>query len=178
MNCHSVGLHSFPVSFENNLYRRIFYAAKNHNLWKVDPLEVAIHPHHVDIRITVLDGILHNCLYKKDDNGSAFFSFVWDSVILNGKGGFKAIGEEKLSLVSQTPHKKGQQIIMKACELHTVFISKGKKAVWLVEEYIPTCDYFPINYSNWDLTKWNPEGLYMEVSDDVKNYYIGKYINQ
>jgi len=177
LNCHSVGLHSFPISFENNLYERIFYADTNHRLWKENPLEVAIHPHHVDIKITVLEGTLYNCLYKEESNGDRWKTFVWDSVILNGKGGFKDSGYGHLQFISKTPYKQGEEILMKACELHTVFVEKGKKCVWLIEEEIPTCEYFPLNYSNWDLTKWTPKNLYIEVSDEVKNKFISPYIN-
>jgi hypothetical protein len=65
---------------------------------------------------------------------------------------------------------------MKACELHTVQIEKGKRCVWLIEESIPTCDYFPINYSPHDLSTWKPDGLYIEVGDSVKENYIGKFL--
>lgn len=177
LNCHSVGLHSFPISFENDLYRRIFYAEEFHSLWKENPLEIAIHPHHVDITITVLDGVLYNCLYKKSDAGQQFNSFIWDSVIMNGIGGFKYLGDENLSLIHKKPYSKGESFSMVACELHTVFIEQGKKCVWLVEEKIPSCDYFPVNYSNHDLSNWTPEGLYKEVPDEVRNAFIGEYIS-
>ena len=62
LNCHSVGLHSFPISFENGLYKRVFYADSKHFMWR--PFEIAVHPHHVDIRITVLEGALFNPIFK------------------------------------------------------------------------------------------------------------------
>ena len=49
LNCHSVGLHSFPITFENGLYRRVFYADTDHQMWR--QFEVVVHPHHVDIKI-------------------------------------------------------------------------------------------------------------------------------
>lgn len=73
LNCHSVGLHSFPISFENGLYKRIFYADT-------------------------------------------------------------------------------------------------------IEETKPTCDYFPFNYSPYDLSQWSSEGLYIEVDESVKQKYISKYL--
>lgn len=178
LNCHSIGLHSFPVSITEKLYKRIFYASTLHNLWKEKPLEIAIHPHHVDIKITVLDGTLYNCLYEQSDTGYLWGKYTWDSVILNGTGGFKFIGTELLKLTSKIPYSAGESVIMKACEMHTVFVEKGKLAVWLIEESIPTCEYFPVNYSNTDLTKWTAEGLYQEVDDETKLSFIGKYLNQ
>lgn len=175
LNCHSVGLHSFPVSFENGLYKRIFYADTNHNLWKVDPLEIAIHPHHVDIKITVLDGVLLNNIYRVSTRGEIFKSFLWDSHILNGKGGFKRIGEERLQQVSCDIYSAGKSAIMKSCELHTVFVRKGAKAVWMIEEEMASCGYNPINYSNWNLENWTPEGLYIPTTNEVRERYISEY---
>lgn len=175
LNCHTIGLHSFPISFENGLYRRIFYADVNHQMWK--PIEIAIHPHHVDIKITILDGELFNPLYLIDDeNGDEFKMFQWSSHIRDGVGGFKSMGNARLRQVSNNIYGKGDYTFMKACELHTVQIQKGQMCVWLIEEDIPTCEYFPINYSRRDLSKWTADGLYKEVGDDIKHQYIGKYI--
>ena len=65
---------------------------------------------------------------------------------------------------------------MKSCELHTVQVNKNQKCVWLIEEQIPSCEYFPINYSPNDLTKWNSDGLYIEVNDVYRNELIKHYI--
>lgn len=175
LNCHSVGLHSFPISLENGVYRRVFYADSNHNLWKTDPLEIAIHPHHVDIKITVLDGVLYNMLYEEDKDGEMFMAFRWNSVILNGKGGFEKTGKAPLSVAGARGYRAGETTYMKACELHTVYVEKGEKAVWLIEESVPTCEYFPVNYSNRDLSSWRPEGLYVETDDRTKEKFIGRY---
>jgi len=174
LHCHTKGLHSFPVSFVNGLYKRIFYADEDHNLWR--PIELAIHPHHVDIKITVFEGELFNPIYKADINGKVFNAFKWNSHILNGNGGFECIGTERLTLHSHIKYGAGESVTMKACELHTVFVEKGKKCVWLIEETKPTCEYFPINYSPYDLANWKPDGLYVEVSDTVKEKYIGEYL--
>lgn len=175
LNCHSIGLHSFPISLsENRLYKRIFYADFNHNMWK--PFEIAIHPHHVDIKITVLEGELFNPLYELNEIGEIFKKYRWNSHILNGKGGFEYLGEQSLKQISNFKYCKNETVIMKACELHTVQIEKGKKCVWLIEESKPTCDYFPINYSKNDLKNWNTNGLYIECNETVKQNYINKYL--
>lgn len=175
LNCHSIGIHSFPISFKNGLYKRVFYADENHLMWR--PIEVAIHPHHVDIKITVLEGELYNPIYQIHKNGELFKKFRWNSHILNGNGGFEYLGQERLRQLSNNKYESGEVVLMKACELHTVQIEKGKVCVWLVEESIPTCDYFPVNYSPYDLSQWTPDGLYLEVDDKVKEKYIGKYLN-
>lgn len=174
LNCHSIGLHSFPISYENGLYKRIFYADENHWLWK--PIELAIHPHHADIKITVLEGELFNPLYEVNEKGEEIKKYKWVSHILNGNGGFEFLGVEKLRQVSNNKYKNGESTTMKACELHTIQIEKGKICVWVIDEEIPTCDYFPINYSHTDLAEWNSNGLYIEASDSVKEKYIGQYL--
>ncbi len=174
LNCHCIGLHSFPISLdENGLYKRVFYADTNHELWK--PIQIAIHPHHVDIKITVLDGELYNPMYQINENGELFNKYLWNSHILNCKGGFEFLGLEKLMQISNFKYSVGESIIMKACELHTVYVEKNKICVWLIEESIPTCDYFPINYSNNDLGNWNANGLYIDVEDNIKREYLSKY---
>jgi hypothetical protein len=174
LNCHAVGLHSFPISFENGLYKRIFCTDIYHQMWR--PIELAIHPHHVDIKITVLQGHIYNPIYRIDDKGTPLYKYQWNSHILNGRGGFESKGIERIALISNEVLLEGDTTIMKACELHTVQIDKHVESVWLIEESIPTCDYFPINYSPHDLTKWTPDGLYQEVNDIVKMRYISKFL--
>ena len=175
LNCHSIGLHSFPISLsEKGLYKRIFYADNNHNLYK--PFEIAVHPHHVDIKITVLEGELYNPIYELSNEGILTNKYLWNSHILNGKGGFEYLGEQYLKEISRNCYKKHNSVIMKACELHTVFVEESKICVWLIEESVPTCEYFPINYSPYDLTKWNSEGLYQECSNEIRDSYISRYV--
>lgn len=175
LNCHCIGLHSFPVELSaEGMYKRIFYADTDHELWK--PVVLAIHPHHVDIKITVLEGELCNPIYELDDEGEEFKKFLWNSHILNGNGGFEYLGKQGLNCVSRYVYSEGKSVVMKACELHTVQVEPNSKCVWMIEESRPTCDYFPINYSKNDLEKWNTDGLYIEVSDKVKGDYIGKYL--
>lgn len=176
LNCHVIGLHSFPISYVNGLYKRVFYADTNHELWK--DFAIAIHPHHVDIKITILDGVLTNKTYKKldkADKGIIINEYKWNSHILNGNGGFEFIDTAILRHGSNLKYSKGESFILKACELHTVFVEKGKACCWIVEESKPTCEYFPLTYSMNDLTKWNTEGLYQECGAITKDFYLSKY---
>lgn len=173
INCHVKGLHSFPISLDKNgFYRRIFYADYNHELHI--PFSIAIHPHHVDIKITVLKGELTNIIYDKAATEAPvlFSKFLWNSHILNGNGGFEFIGTEFLNHKSSKTYKRGDVISMKACELHTVYVEKGEVCVWLIEETVPTCEYFPINYSLHDLQNWTSDGLYIEADDSVKEAFL------
>lgn len=174
LNCHCIGLNSFPVSLNSDgFYRRIFCTDKYHELWK--PVILAIHPHHVDIKMTILDGELFNPIYEISDRGEVFKKFLWNSHILNGSGGFEYIGEQSIRQVSNIKHKAGDIIKMRACDLHTVQVEKNKTCTWLIEESKPCCDYFPINYSKRDLQNWKTEGLYIECDDQLRDKYIGEF---
>ena len=174
LNCHTIGVHSFPISFEDGLYKRIFYADSNHLLWK--PFEIAIHPHHVDIKITVFEGKLTNPIYEISEVGRVLNKYRWNSHLLNGNGGFEYLGKETLNCLSKIVYSAGETVTMKSCELHTVEVDMGEKCVWLIEESIPSCEYFPINYTRRDLSQWTPEGLYIEVDNAVRDQYISKYL--
>jgi hypothetical protein len=174
LNCHTIGLHSFPVSEKDGLYERIFITDTNHHLWK--PFEIAIHPHRVDLKITVLEGVLTNIIYEVSDKGLTLHKFKWNSHILHGSGGFELLGKEKLKIKSFKALRPKDSITMQACELHTVYVPLGEVCAWKIEESKPSCEYDPVNYSLYDLTKWRPDGLYIEVVDEVKECYIGKYL--
>ena len=175
LNCHCVGLHSFPISIDKHGYlKRIFYADVNHELHL--PIKIAIHPHHVDIKITVLDGKLSNFIYVVAENGAIFNKYEWQSEILTRDGCFTYLGYEYLYLKDIHGYTKGESFTMKSNELHTVFVDENKTAVWMVEESEPSFEYIPVNYSPHDLSEWTPEGLYIEVDDVVKQSYIGKYL--
>jgi len=178
LHCHTKNVHSFPLSYQDGLYKRIFVATEIHNLWR--SCEIAIHPHHVDLKITVLEGVLHNSLFRVvNDEGyryvDRFKKYKWNSHILNGSGGFEFIGEEDLQLLDYVGYEPFESFTMKACELHTVKVEQNKKCVWMVEEFKPSCEYSGFNYSRHDLTEWKPDGLYIEVDDSVAEEYIGKY---
>lgn len=180
LHCHSRNLHSFPISIENGFYKRVFYAEDNHNLYKCDPLEIAIHPHHADIKITVLEGVLVNRIFELTNTMDKYSpniwqSFKWNSHINTGAGGFERVGRVFLDQTRVDMINEGESVVMKACELHTVFTYRNEKCVWMIEESVPTCEYQPINYSNWDLTQWTPKGLYIEVGDEVKEKYLEPY---
>lgn len=177
LNCHVKGLHSFPIKCEDGLYERIFYAGYDHELYDMDA--IAVHPHHTDITIEVLEGILTNIIYIETDENDVrrekFKKYKWNSHILNGKGGFEFLGHQflKVDLDRTKSYVAGDVITMKACELHTVTVEEGMSCIWKITEAKPSCEYLPVNYSLRDLTKWSPEGLYEEVDDEVRNLYIG-----
>lgn len=174
LNCHVIGMHSFPVTETDNLYERIFTTTSDHVLHDTDKMQLAIHPHHVNITITVLKGVLTNIIYQLNPKGAIELDeYIFSSVIKNGYGGFKKIGTKNLVLVSEITYKKGDSFSMESCDMHTVRVPKGMESAWLVQEDVPTCDYFPVSYSDMDLERWNQLGMYQPVNDRVRDAFIG-----
>lgn len=166
LNCHVIGMHSFPITKSEDLYERIFVTGKNHELHPRDTFNLAIHPHHVNIKITVLKGELTNVIYRLDDEGELELGeYEFKSVINNGQGGFTKIGNKRLTKISENTYHPGESFSMESCDMHTVFVPEGMESAWLVQEDIPSCDYFPVSYSDQDLTKWDQSLLYRPAED-------------
>jgi len=120
-NCHVIGMHSFPITTSEGLYERIFTTSSNHVLHNREQLELAIHPHHVNIKITILKGKLTNVIYRLDEDGDIELGeFVFSSAIKNGAGGFKRIGSKRLRRISETTYKNGESFSMEACDAYSV----------------------------------------------------------
>lgn len=174
LNCHCVGVHSFPIDYVNGFYRRIYYADVHHELWKSS--SIAIHSHRFDLKITVLDGNLMNKIYEKSDYGDDYKKYSFESKLLGLPGKFKLVGHTKLKLNHSTWLSKGNCLSMSSDILHTVHVPRGRICAWLVEESKSKTVYKNEHYSKEPLELWNPYKLYKECSEQIKLFYIGKYV--
>lgn len=173
LNCHVIGMHSFPIKISGGLYQRVFTTTKEHVLHRRRPIPLAIHPHHVGIKITVLKGELTNVLYRLDDEGDLELGeFEYKSHIL-GKGGyFEYRKQQRLKMISEITYKEGESFFMESCDMHTVVVPERMESAWLVQEELPTCDYFPVSYSDQDLEEWDTVGLYLEITPEQAQKYL------
>jgi hypothetical protein len=177
LNCHTLGVHSVVLNEQNGYLTRMFFTTEDHVLWKNHcgmmtkewhPLSVAIHPHHVDIEIYPIWGLLWNVEFdvKKNKgynpNDCLLDVFKWTSSILNGKGGFKWSGEKILQLKEHRLMTWNRKYKMRSNDLHTVYVTRGQPAAWIIQESVATKVYDEITYSNVDLTKWTTDGLYQK----------------
>lgn len=176
LNCHSFGTHSFQIAEHEGLSKRIFYADYHHNLWK--PFEIAVHPNHTDIQITVLEGRLHNFIYEPSEKGMAVNKYKFLSAI-KGEGG--CFSWQNMAFITPTGSeviKAGQYTHMVASDLHTIYVEQGEKCIWQIVEYKATYAHSGMNYSPYDLSKWSSEGLYTSVDETVARKYIDKYVQR
>lgn len=192
LNCHTQGVHSFILDAKGDYLTRMFVAAPEHLLWQNHcgmmkkqwhPLSIAIHPHHVDIEIFPIFGLLWNVEFeiKKNkgfnQNDCMLDAFKWKSEILSGSGGFQWCGEKTLCLREHRSLLVRRKYYMKANDLHTVYVTKGQPAAWIIQEKVATRPYDGICYSNVDLTQWSATGLYRkpaleQISDILKEIDI------
>lgn len=181
-NCHAKGLYSIVLKkFENGKLLRMFYASKEHDLWKnnykeVGPrtqsLGVAIHSHHCDIQILGVHGRMVNIrcvvdktskVYKKQQK---LKSYKYTSSILNGKKNakFVEVGQENIKIKTVENINRGTAVHMNANELHTVYVEKGQEAAWFILEGAEDENYDSLCYSDDDLTKFQFEEYYKPIN--------------
>lgn len=185
LNCHVTGVHSLVLDQDESGYlTRMFIADKDHLLWHNGcgqtykgwmPLSVAIHPHHTDIEIFPVFGYLWNVEFSRKKHKAykqgqlSINRYSWRSEILGEGGKFRKSGSEILVLDKFRTLHCGFSYKMKSGALHTVYVTKGQVAAWVIKESEPADDYDHYNYSNADLTKWKPDGLYQKPTlDDIE----------
>lgn len=177
LNCHTKGLHSFIFEENKGFLTRLFVTDSSHDLWKNhcglralswDELSIAVHPHHVNIKVSPVYGEIWNVLLTKEKCNAYpinLFKYIYNSQILNERGGFEKIDNEDIYIKDYIPLSFPNYYNMKSSDLHTVFVERGKITAWIIEESLTTSSYDNITYSNADLTKWTPEGLYIKPTE-------------
>jgi hypothetical protein len=168
-NCHVNGVHSIVVRKYQEGLLRVFYTTPDHGLWKNQPgevMSVAIHSHHCDLALVPLFGAVHSLVFKKTTRGMFMNGYRFRSHIGTGSGSFERVAGAGLELVSRGVLCRGQSAVMRAADLHTVYVSKGSRAAWLVCEGREDPAYDSVCYTNADLGSWTPNGLYVPMTDE------------
>lgn len=187
LHCHCHGVHSLVLHEEDGYLTRMFVTDNDHVLWKNGcgqtykgwkPLTIAIHPHHCDIEIEIVNGFVwnaefsvkrHTCRNKEEVKLNAF---KWNTAI-GGEGYFDLVGTETLIMNKFRTMFLGQKYYMCSNELHTVYVTPTQNAAWIIRESPATRGYDRTVYSNQDLQTWTPKGLYIkptvnEIRDVLK----------
>lgn len=194
LNCHVPGLHSIVFLESPGKTIRMFIADKDHELYKneppfdrlerKDPMSLAFHSHHCNITIEMVQGSMTNYTITAGQGGLDTFelyAYQYISKINNGKGGFerryipivKPIFEIESSIQLSNPNDYGiSSLYLRAHELHTVYVDRGRTAAWFVYEGLESADYQEECYSNDPNLEedWTDEGLYqpMEKKDLIR----------
>lgn len=155
--------------------RRIFIATPKHTLWRNQPGEefsVGFHAHHCDLKIECLHGSMRN-VSPGVRAGRGFKEWRWESPIRGESGRFTATGREfdvhSLGMLMRA----GDEVRLRAQDLHTIFCPKARYAAWLVSEGREDPNYQPRCLTNADLQNWSPEGMYLPMVDRELRYWEG-----
>lgn len=167
-HCHARGVHSVVTEAgEDGRLRRVFVAMPEHELWRNapgrGPMSVGYHSHARDLELTALAGFVDNWLLVPGDD-LKLAGWRYRSHLRGEVGGF-----DRLSPV----HGYGvvcrplvTKLWLPAWVRHTIFVSRGKSAAWLVEEGDADPHYDPVTLTDADLSHWSPEGLYEPMTAD------------
>ncbi len=179
LDCHVKGLHSIMLLNEPSKIVRLFVCTDDHMMWKNDlrgdrdgfrdPLSLGVHAHHCDLTLEAVRGCFYNI--TADPYGPATLeAFKYQSAILDGKCGFEKLNQHAnftLDWDCYDANLKGDRkdVTMPARQLHTVHVTRGEPAAWLVYEGAEDPDYKPITYSNWDLAgSQSDPGFYQKAT--------------
>lgn len=161
INCHVKGLHSLVLTPGPQM-RRIFFTTPDHEMHSPDA--VAIHQHHCDLWLVPLFGEDHIANWTPTElkGGTLFRGWQFESAI-QGKGGAFRQTERRREFYL-LPRVLKDPIRLAASDLHTVTVSEGQRAAWLVLEGLEDGMYDSTAWSTRDLSGWTVEGLYRPMS--------------
>ena len=140
-DCHVKGLHSIVLRNTNGILTRCFLADSNHNMYRnlnFDDmlLNLGVHSHRYDINITGVSGSAINMIFCESDTGVEVSKYKFKNA-----DDSDYIGESFLELKKLQAVQKDDSIYMLSNELHTMYVPKGQKASWIVQEFKTISDY-------------------------------------
>lgn len=167
LDCHVVGLHSVMLIDKPGSTVRMFVATPDHALWLNDghlQMTLGLHSHHCDLVLHGLRGSFTNIIAMAADcetSRARFFSaYRYHSAILGTAGRFEALDTTSWFRLFPRVLTKGESVVMRADDIHTVGVEQGKSAAWFVYEGKDDPNYKPVTYSNRDLTRVSFDGMY------------------
>lgn len=177
LNCHTIWLHSIVLSNKNWLLTRVFLTDKNHDMrknnyenWLKEKLSIAIHPHHVSLNIYPIKWIIYNILFSTNIVNSNIVDinkYKWVSKILNWKWWFEFLWKDEIYFIKKEliTENNCQTCTMEWQELHTIYVPKWQESAWIITELSENKNYNWYNYSNYNLSQRNDDGLYKKAND-------------
>lgn len=170
-NCHCWGVDSILFDDASGNVLRVFVAHEDHQLWSQEPFMVGLHPHRTKLAITVLQGNISNLVdgYKYQHMyvmSCELKKFYWHSPIVDQThiGYFADMKESREFQIYSREIGIDETCRLDAFEMHTIFVPRGKSAIWAVEELEADTHYEPITWSNDDLVKFSGRHLYRRMT--------------
>lgn len=159
-NCHVMGLHSIVLGGDT----RMFFTTEEHEMWRNekinDNMTLAIHSHRFDTTLIPVYGQVVNHTYELVPVGK-FRGDVrechYTSAIHDGELSLAATGNN-MAVLDLRHRLLDEPIFMRNTELHTVSVSHGYDAAWLVMEGWHETEKSKPCYTN--NLSFNTEGMY------------------
>lgn len=181
LNCHAFGVHSIMLLDSPEKTIRLYYAEAGHDLGRNLPvkiskytkLSVGFHPHHCNLTLVVVKGMILNWTIKNVDYETPFSlsAYRYNSEITNGKIGFKKLSDKNYFINSKKSYLGvGDSIRLQANEIHTIAADPEYDSAWLVFEGKEDSLYNNITYSDNDLEEIQTVGMYKKPTGfEVEN---------
>ena len=147
-NCHQMGLDSIVIGKGvDGRLTRAFFAHENHSMHlnsECSTLSLGIHNHQYNITLTKLDGLAFNLGFEDNNSDTppkpnSTYKYRYTSQ-LTGAGGVSGAPSSNLHNLTQTSFEEITYNHLQYQDLHTVYVHKGEKAAWIVEEGIRMID--------------------------------------
>jgi len=166
-NCHVKGVYSIMLLDSPGKTIRLYITDVDHELnpFMNRVINVGYHPHHCDLTLKIVEGTLTNITVEETDDIDSDFEidkYLYKSKISKGEMRFDHIGRTDMKYIDRKILDKGDELFMKADEIHTVSVEKDKICAWLVFEGKSDPKYIPYCYSTTNLNYENGEGLYIK----------------
>lgn len=173
MHCHLENVHSIVLREKPEKTIRIFIAEPGNLLHKNTPSgmfrgqSVAFHSHHCDLTILPLTEYVTNMIAIKDDSFSniGVNKYRYKSKIKTGKIDFEKDGLDNF-FVSRLDMRKFEAQIMRAKDIHTIYVPKNTFAAWAVFEGKEDLNYDNSCWSTSDLDTMNFNNLYKPMTKE------------
>ena len=164
-DCHVKGLHSIMLLDSPGKTIRLYVTDKDHELNPfIDRvMNVGLHSHHCDLTFKIVTGQLVNIIAEESDDldfDFEIYKYLYKSKITKSEMRFDHIGKVDMKITNKKYLIKGDELFMRADEIHTVSVEKNKVCAWLVFEGKEDPKYTPYCYSTTNLNYQDGENLY------------------
>lgn len=165
-HCHAMGLHSIMLHDAPENRIRMFVTDTGHDLYtnngSSSHMSLAVHAHHCDVRFVNVFGNAENHRYRMVPDGVSLappwheMDYV-SAITTGGPGSLTPTGKRAWG-VRTAIERLADNPVMRADEMHTIYVPISERAAWLVIEGREDPDY---DSKCWTLNK-EPDlgGLY------------------
>jgi hypothetical protein len=177
-NCHTNGLDSIVlVQQDGKCLVRLFVARPEHDLWLNHPalkapLSIALHPHHCDIALHVVKGVLHNHVAVVGSIKGTYVrkmgQYRFRSAIKSGKpASFERMDDMEVSIYATNILHEDDSIWMPSTLIHTVSVARHEPCACFVYEGRENPNHIPLCWTdNHELVRTPLSGLYEPMTEE------------